>query len=380
MTSRATPRYLVQSVVHATNVLQAFESPGETLRLCDVVARTGLSKATCFRLLHTLHHCGLVAKVDAQRYRVTAALRRATRYRLGFADQGPHTSFNRDVQTGLVTAAEREGLELIVVDNRYRPKIALRNAEHLIREKVDLAIEFQTDEAIAPAIAARYQEAGIPLVAIDIPHPGGIYFGADNYRAGELAGRYLGKWARHRWDGKADEVLLLGLTRAGPLVRARMSGVVAGVRNVLHDLDPGVITSIDGDGQYGTSLERVRRHLRGSRATRVLVGAANDASALGAARAFQEAGRVSGCAIVGQNGELDARAELRSPRSPLVASVGYFPESYGDGLVRLALDVLAGRVVPPAVFVRHTVLTAANVDRFYPNDALFGASVDAMHL
>lgn len=159
-----------------------------------------------------------------------------------------------------------------------------------------------------------------------------------------------------------------------------MSGVVAGLRSVLHDVDPGVISSIDGDGQYGTSLERVRRHLRGSRATRVLVGAANDASALGAARAFQEAGRASGCAIVGQNGEPDARAELRSPRSPLVASVGYFPESYGDGLVRLALDVLAGRAVPPAVFIRHTVLTPANVDRFYPNDALLGARVAAMHL
>jgi ribose transport system substrate-binding protein len=89
-------------------------------------------------------------------------------------------------------------------------------------------------------------------------------------------------------------------------------------------------------------------------------------------RAFQEAGRAGSCAIVGQNAEPDARAELREPRTPLVGSVGYFPERYGDGLIRLALDILARRPVPPAVFVKHHIITAENVDHYYPNDALLG--------
>jgi len=88
------------------------------------------------------------------------------------------------------------------------------------------------------------------------------------------------------------------------------------------------------------------RRLRESKAQHVLVGAANDPSALGAARAFQEAGRAATCAVVGQNAEPDARAELREPRTPLIASVGYFPEKYGDGLIRLALDILAGKAQP----------------------------------
>ena len=49
-----------------------------------------------------------------------------------------------------------------MVDNRYQPKVALKNALRLAREKVDLVVEFQTDEAIAPAIAALYLEAEIP--------------------------------------------------------------------------------------------------------------------------------------------------------------------------------------------------------------------------
>jgi ribose transport system substrate-binding protein len=128
--------------------------------------------------------------------------------------------------------------------------------------------------------------------------------------------------------------------------------------------------SIDGDGQFQTSLERVRKHLRESKAKRVLVGAANDPSALGALRAFEEAGRAADCALVGQNGEPEARVEMRSPRSRLIASVGYFPEKYGDGLLRLALDLLARRPVAPAVFTNHQIITPENVDHFYPNDSL----------
>jgi ribose transport system substrate-binding protein len=367
--------YLVQAVVHASEILRAFESRGEVLRLRDVVSRTGYGKGLCFRLLHTLHHCGFVEKVDESRYRLTADIHRRKRYRIGYAAQGQDTSFPREVHAGLVRAAEREEIELIAIDNRYQPKVAVRNAEHLIREKVDLVIEFQTDEAVAPAIASRYLQAGIPFIAIDIPHPGGTYFGANNYQAGLLAGTYLGRWARTRWNAAVDEVVLLELGRAGSLVHARMSGVLAGLKETLRDqMERCRVVTIDGDGQFKTSLERVRKHLRESHARHVLVGAANDPSALGATRAFQEAGRANACAIVGQNAEPDARAELRQPRTPLVASVGFFPERYGDSLIRLAIDILTHRPTPPAVFMRHQLITAENVDHFYPNDALLEAA------
>jgi ribose transport system substrate-binding protein len=372
--------YLVQSLVHAAQILGAFESPGEIVRLRDVVARTGFSKGMCFRLLHTLHHCGFIEKVDQSRYRMVAEFRRRKRFRIGYAAQGQDSSFPREVHATLVQAAEREGIELIVVDNRYQPKVALRNAEHLIREKVDLVIEFQTNEAVAPAIASRYFEANIPLIAIDIPHPGATYFGANNYQAGLLAGRYLGKWAKSQWNGRVDLIMLLELTRAGALVRARLSGVLAGVKETLREAEVCPVISLDGDGQFKTSLDKVRKHLRQAKARHVLVGAANDPSALGAARAFQEAGRAATCAIVGQNAEPDARSELREPRTPLVGSVGYFPERYGDGLIKLALDLLARRPVPPALFIRHQLITPENVDHFYPNDALLGLTPTAMHV
>jgi ribose transport system substrate-binding protein len=361
---------MVKSLVHAARILEAFRPEGVTLRLRDVVERTGFNKGMCFRLLYTLHQCGFLDKAGENHYRLASEPARRRLYRIGYAEQGQDTSFDREVRKGLARAAEREHVELIVVDNRYQPKIALRSADYLIREQVDLVIEFQTDEMIAPAIASKYLQANIPFIAIDIPHPGATYFGANNYQAGLIGGHYLGRWAKKHWNGEVDEILLIELHRAGSLPRARIRGVLAGIGEVLRAPEPCRTISIDGDGQFQTSLERVRKHLRESKAKRVLVGAANDPSALGALRAFEEAGRADSCAIAGQNAEPEARAELRSAHTRLIASVGYFPEKYGDGLLRLAFDLLAKKPVAPAVFINHQIITPDNVDHFYPNDAL----------
>ena len=146
--------------------------------------------------------------------------------------------------------------------------------------------------------------------------------------------------------------------------------MLAGLHEMLHSAEQIKTTFIDGDGQFQTTLEKMRKHLRESKAGRFLVAAATDPSALGALRAFEEAGREQGCAVVGQNGEPEARSELRVPHSRLIGSVAYFPEKYGEGLIRLALDILAKKAVPPAVFIKHQLITPENVDHYYPNDSL----------
>jgi ribose transport system substrate-binding protein len=362
--------YVVKSLVHASEVMSCFQSKGEVLRLKDVVARTGFNKGMCFRMLYTLRLCGFVEKVGENQYRLISEARPSRRYRIGYAAQGQDSSFSREVGTGLAAAAETAHLELVVVDNRYDPRVALRNADHLIREGVDLVIEFQTDEGAAPAIATKFREASIPLIAIDIPHPGATYFGANNYEAGLVGGRYLGRWANKQWHGSVDEILLLEIRRAGSVPQTRILGTLVGITETLRPSLHGKITHIDGDGQFGASLEGVRKHLRSSKAKRILVGAANDSGALGALRAFQEAGRTAECAIAGQNAEPEGRAEMREANTRLIGSVAYFPEKYGPQLIRLALDIIERKPAPPAMFVKHQLITPENVNHFYPNDSL----------
>jgi ribose transport system substrate-binding protein len=363
-------RYLVKSIVHSSQLLSAFHSQGEALPLKEICTRCGLPKTMAFRLLYTLEKCGMVDKVGQNLYQSRVRPWRQRLYRLGYAAQGTDYQFSREVSESLQRAAAAEGIELICVDNRYSAKTAQRNADLLVREKVDLAIEFQTNEDVAPIVAAKYREAGIPMIAIDIPHPGATYYGANNYEAGLIGGRYLGRWVKECRHSEVDEILLLELKRAGNLPRMRLSGLLVGINQVLPSAANCRVTYLEGDGELGPSFEAVRKHLRFSHARHVVVGAINDPSALGALRAFQEAGRTENCVVMGQNASPEGRAELRQPKTRFVGSVAYFPERYGENLIRVSLDILNQRPVPPAVFVEHKLVTPASVDHYYPHDAL----------
>jgi ribose transport system substrate-binding protein len=363
-------RYLVKSVVHSSRLLSAFRTSGEALPLREISLRSGLPKSMAFRLLYTLERCGMVEKVGENLYRSCLRPFKQKLYRLGYAAQGTDYQFSKEVSTGLQRAAAAEGIELICVDNRYNAKIALRNADVLVREKVDLVIEFQTDEHVAPIVAAKYREANIPLIAIEVPHPGATYFGANNYEAGLIGGRFLGRWAKQHWHGEVDEIVFMALARAGSLPRMRLTGMLVGLKEIVPALENTRVTFLDGDGVFSHSFEVVRKHLRTNRSRRLLVGAINDPSAIGALRAFQEAGRAEACALMGQNASPEGRAELRRSGTRLVGSVAYFPEKYGAAIVGVALDILHHRPVPPAVFAKHELVTPENVNHVYPNDEL----------
>jgi ribose transport system substrate-binding protein len=362
--------YLVKSVVHSSQLLSAFRSSGEALPLREVAARSGLPKSMAFRLLYTLERCGMVEKVGENLYRSHLRPFKQRPYRLGYAAQGTDYQFSKEISTGLQRAAAAQGIELICVDNRYNPKIAQRNADVLVREKVDLVIEFQTDEHVAPIVAAKYREANIPLIALEVPHPGATYFGANNYEAGLIGGRHLGRWGKQHGPAEITDIVLLALERAGSLPKMRLTGMLVGMKEICPLLENAQVTYLEGDGKLGESFEAMRKHLRTSRARRFIIGAINDPSALGAMRALQEAGRSESCAIMGQNASPEGRAELREPGTRLIGSVAYFPEKYGAEIVTVALDILHRRPVPPAVFVKHQLVTPETVDHIYPNDRL----------
>jgi ribose transport system substrate-binding protein len=332
------------------------------------MARTSQSKGITFRLLYTLEKTGLVEKVGANQYRSTLLQRKRRKYKIGYAAQGTDYQFSAQVTAGLKREADRlETIELLVLDNRYSSKTAIRNADLFVKEQCDLVIEFQTNEDVAPIISAKYRDAKIPLIAMEIPHPGAIYFGANNYEAGLIGGRALGRWAKENWDGHVDEIVILELARAGSVPRARLIGTVMGIREVLPSLEECPVTYLDGDGRFEESLKVTRKHLRHAPAGRTLVSGINDASALGALRAYEEAGRDDQCAVMGQNASPEARDELRRS-SRFIGSVAYFPERYGEQVLKLACDILAYKKTPPAVFISHLLIDAKNVDTIYWND------------
>jgi ribose transport system substrate-binding protein len=361
--------YLVGPILRACQVLKAFRSSEESLALREIVTRTRLNKTTAFRAAQSLVAGGMLERVGGDQYRSLMLACRSSHFRLGYAAMAGNSLMSREISQSLRLAAATRHIELVELDNELSTQVAIRNSERLVRDDIDLAIEFQVHHHVAATIASNFTHAGIPVIAIHTPHPGAVFFGGNNYLAGRIGGRALGRWAINHWNSEVDSILLLAHFAAGPLTNSRLTGVEAGISELLHAGSPEVLT-LDAKGGYAESLEIVMKHLARSRAQHILVGCINDTVALGALRAFAEAGRSEHCAIIGQNGTVAARAELRQAHSSLIGSVGFFPEKYGDQILSLALDMLHGKPVPSAVYTKHTLLTRQNVDHYYPNDAL----------
>jgi ribose transport system substrate-binding protein len=362
--------YTVHAVVRAVAVLNAFSSTSEVLDLRVVADRVGLNKGTTFRLLETLVETGLLERAGKQGYRSQIQTMRSKRFRIGYASQSHLLPFTAAVSDGLITAAAAANIELLILNNKFSAKTSLQNAERFVSENVDLVIDSQINVNVAAQIAAKFSDARIPYIAIDIPHPGATYFGADNYKAGRMAGRYLARWTMKNWKESAEQLILLGVDAAGPLLNTRLGGIVDGLSEVMPTAHAIPRQHYDTKGgQFEAALDIMRKHIRRRKPHRTLIGAVNDTSALGALQAFREAGLEKECAIAGQDASILAREEMRRSSTRLVCSVAYFPETYGAKLIQLALDILNHRPVPPAIFIQHELVTPENVDKVYPNDS-----------
>lgn len=365
MKTNGTNKYFVEVVAKALDVLDAFRKPEDELTLSDIARRTSLPSSHAFRLLYTLEQKGWVRKVNGSKkfHRIN----RTQRWRVGFALQSGQLQFSQDVLLGLEEAAEKHGVQLIVLDNEYREDIAVTNAHTFVQQGVDFVIEFQVNERIAPVIAHTFAEARIPCLAIDIPQPGAVFFGANNYQAGLLAGRALGEYAQKQWKGKVDKILLLEQPIAGAVPQARMTGAVNGIQEIIGPIPSGDVVHLDAGATVRESQEATETFLATLPATaKILIATIHDPAALGAIRALKATNRNKKTAvIVGHNATQEARAEMCKPNSCLLGLVGFFPEKYGEQIIPLILKILGGEPVPPMAFTEHTLITKDNVNEFY---------------
>ncbi len=351
--------YLIPVLSKALDILELLQKENRPQSMEFVYANTNISRTTVYRILTTLTHRGYLARTQDGLFRVVSQPRKV---RFGLASESSEMPFSADVTESMKMAAASAGVELLILDNRYDAATALRNADEIVRERVDLAIEFQIDQHIAPELADKYRTAGIPLIAIDIPHPHATYFGVDNYRVGFEAGECLGQYAKVRWGGEVSCVIGLGIEEAGPIVQSRMSGAFGGVRSRLPKLPAEAVLLLDGGGLRDRSQRLIKDYLRRHPRNRgILIAAATDTSALGALQAVRELKRESHVAIAGQDCIQEAIEEMRNPRSPLIASVSHEAATYGPRVIQLGLALLSGQTVPPYNFVEHKLVAAASL-------------------
>lgn len=335
------------------------------MNIQEIAAATGIQRLAVYRLLSTLEARGYVRRGSDKRYR---AVSRRKRPLIGYCAPLSGNAFRSDLAASIQSAAADAGFDLMMLDNAAEDAAAaLRNADTLVEARADLAMFFQPVERVGHMLSDRFSTAAIRFITIERAIQGGVYFGANNYQAGKLAGRALGRFAQRQWSGRFDRVVLVEGAPTNTNVHARLAGVLIGLRDVLGPVDESVVAHLHGNASGETSRLVMGEFLSSlPPGTRLLISGFNDLSAVGAAQAVREAGREKSVAIVGHNAAKEGRDELRRPGSPFIASVAYFPELYGPKLMKLAESMIAGEAVPPAVYMEHAVIDKDNIETLYP--------------
>ncbi len=291
-------------------------------------------------------------------------------YRVGFANLSEQTAFSRDVRRGLERAAEEsQRIELIIADNQLDPKVALQVADELLEQDLDLVIEYQIDEMVGNLIAHKFQQANIPMIAVDIPMLGAVYFGVDNLIAGQMAGKELGKAIQERWNSEFDYLVILEQQRAGHQPAMRIQGQIDGLQTIISYIPDEKIIRVDSDNTMEGSYRKMQDVFSQlPKHKRIAVICFNDDAAMGTFHAATDSGHGSNLLLVGQGADRRLRTEMRKGHPCIVGSTAFRPEDYGKYLTNLVLAILEGESVPPAVYMEHFFVSPNLVDQYYPSD------------
>ncbi|MGH2379620.1 MAG: sugar ABC transporter substrate-binding protein, partial [Candidatus Limnocylindria bacterium] len=288
---------------------------------------------------------------------------------IAYASFGSQFPFIALVDQSVQDAADEAGVELVFLDNAFDADKALTNANLIAtRGDVEVVLEFNYYQQSNLVIAEIFRDAGIPVIAVDIPVPGATYYGADNYAAGKLAGAGLVEAANEQWGGTVDLLMVEKQSGAGQeLLQQRTLGIIDGAKEALPSLTDGQIIQFEGGANVDAAAEAVATTLTANpSAENILIGMLGDSSAIAAANVAEDAGRADQVLTAGQGGDDVALEALRGTETSFVGTSDYRPTKYGDDLLPLACDLLAGEQIPPEVFVEHVFLTRDNIAEFYP--------------
>jgi ribose transport system substrate-binding protein len=287
--------------------------------------------------------------------------------KIGYINLSDQLPFVVLVRKSIERAAKANGVDLVECDSNLDAQKAINCAAQLKLQGVKGILNFQLDSKAAPRVCAAGPK--VPVVAIDIHQPPceTVFFGANNFQAGKLAGTALGQFAKAKWNCNVDAVLSLNAPSAGKVVVDRENGELAGVKSACPSVKVVKVTTnatTAGTIQpFTDTLSRFpgKHHL--------LVVSTNDDQATGAVKAAQASGRLGDIYIGSQGGDPTSWPSICGKTSfkNWIDDTGYFPEKYGDTLVPLLLSLIDGQQQPKTVFINHRVIDHDNIRSIYPS-------------
>lgn len=289
---------------------------------------------------------------------------------VGYMHYGNKDPFGTSISKSIEAAAEEAGMPLDVYNLKFpsktEPQVQARAA---VTKQDQGVIQANIDTSVLPGFFEILQEEGcIPSIQLFIPIDETPTFGNNWPDVGALIGEYIAtEGAARKWSAENTALVQCTDPAHGPAV------------NAMHDELEKVM---DAEGfeipeanrfrllckeeEPDSGYKRVTDWFTGHpEFDHVALAAIDTVRGQPMSRAVEEQDLPDEDTLIAAGADDEtSRASLRKGEQDM--SVAFFGERYGEWVVPMLQDILAGNPVPSFVGTELVALTADNVDQYYP--------------
>lgn len=268
---------------------------------------------------------------------------------------------------------EGYGMQFAAADGQDDIIRQITSMEDLLAAGVNVLILNPLDhKALVPAVNAAVKK-GIPVFILDsYIDPSAHYITsiqANNQGNGEL----VGEWAVKKLGRTKIKAALISGNQGNPIGREKRLGFVRGFSETQlmtrGSADLTIVSQGWGNWTNNGGLKAMEDILVANPDINLLV-AENDAMAIGALKAINEAGKSANITIVGFDGQKEAYELIRQGKYGATALNS--PKELARLVLEAVVKYLNGeRQIDKVIFTPAVLITKENVDKFYDPKAIF---------
>ena len=283
-------------------------------------------------------------------------------------------AWGTDVWDGFEEAAkEYSKLELHQFDCKNNPDDSLKAVLDIQTLNPDLVIYFNWVGA-GQEMAKWCEENEKPEIEIDVPYGDNAWFyGVNNPMTGILGGEKMGEWVKENWAGEEVTIVQNTEYESGEDVYLRNSEFLRVFIETVGDSvtitnlnDEGKVDELNGDTSPELGLELMSSWLTANPdADHIVIWSMTDEACAGMYAAVKNANRLDQCVFGSINGTPNA-FNIIAEDERYLGSIAIFPELYGQGVLKMAMNILTGMDVPKKVVTKYDWITLDNLGDYYP--------------
>lgn len=289
--------------------------------------------------------------------------------RLGYMHYGNSDPFGVDVSKSVEAQAKKAGMAVDVYNLKFPSRTEPQSvAKASLVKQDDVIIQANLDPTVLPEFYDIIEKDGcIPSIQLFIPVDGHPAFGNNWPDVGTVIGKYTAAQAKERgWKPESTALVQCTDRDSGPTVNVMFKEVPKALSAGGFAIpDKNVFNLVCGLTDPQSGYKRVTDWFTGHPQFKHVAFSAIDSIRMQEmARAVKDQG------IADKDRILSAGADDKSSRASVRAgeqdmSVAFFGERFGEWLVPMVQDIMAGHPVPSFVGTELIPLTQDNIDEYY---------------